>query len=246
MTHTRGGGGVWGRAGWGWSARVFAKKGGGENKTQNIPFFFAMAKKKSKEELEAEAKAEEERRAGAYGALASCEGGLRALTTSSCAQKTHPPLSPSHLFPSAAEEEAERKRAAAAAAEAARLEAERIRLRREGASGIAERGYGRASRCDFRAHTNAPLPLLRAPCPFSIPRAEIERLAEQQEEVGARMSARAKRLHDELARAGEHKARDAASNARGPSLPPFPLPPPPAQPRPSARPASCPSRSPWT
>ncbi len=55
-------------------------------------------------------------------------------------------MSPSHLFPSAAEEEAERKRAAAAAAEAARLEAERIRLRREGASGIVERGYGRASR----------------------------------------------------------------------------------------------------
>ncbi len=105
-----------------------------------------MGKKKSKEELEAEAKAEEERRAGAFDGNGRCAHPSWGLLGS---RLSHLPFSsPSY----AAEAKAEEERIRAAAAEAARLEAERIRLRKEGEAmrGVGEGNLKRVSSKESR------------------------------------------------------------------------------------------------
>jgi hypothetical protein len=89
-------------------------------------------KKKTKEELEAEAAAEEARKAGELPrdcVVPSCDSFFRLPSAAQPHFLTPPLRSPIRC---AAEAKAEEDRRAAEAAEAARREAERIRLRNEG------------------------------------------------------------------------------------------------------------------
>lgn len=92
-----------------------------------------MAKKKSKEELEAEAKAEEERLAGTYlyKYIPARQFGKNTIVSKIFSFRVFNTFSLISFY-TIAEAKAEEERRAAAAAEAARKEAERIRLRNEG------------------------------------------------------------------------------------------------------------------